>query len=368
MLFAVMMAASSVSDTAAAPQRASNVEAAPTRAARIAESGRQKLYVLSSAGNDITVVDVATNEIIGSIEVGDRPHGIAAPASQDVLYIATEFDNSLTVIDPAKDVVVKRYQVFGDRPNEIDVTSDGRFVYAPLFGAGVYEVFDTVEEKIVARIPTDGTPHNAVVSPDDRFVYLSPMDRGRATAEQMERRGLPSTENNKVYVADIRTHTVVATIPTGDAPRPIAVNPDGKQLYVNIDGLDGFLVLDLEARKQVARVEYELTPDERAVPSRSHGLVVTPDGTEVWSADVNRGLIFVYDVTHSPPRQIAKLENAGDPYWMAVTPDGRTVYVSSAPEDTVTAFDVATKTRKAVIQLPEGKAPKRMLVLTVSDK
>ena len=51
-----------------------------------AENGRQKLYVLSSAGNDITVVDVATNEIIGSIEVGDRPHGIAAPASQDVLH------------------------------------------------------------------------------------------------------------------------------------------------------------------------------------------------------------------------------------------------------------------------------------------
>jgi hypothetical protein len=33
----------------------------------------------------------------------------------------------------------------------------------------------------------------------------------------------------------------------------------------------------------------------------------------------------------------------------------------------VTAFDVATKTLKTVIQLPEGKAPKRMLVLTVSN-
>ncbi len=376
----VVMAASLVSVTTAAPQLAGTVDApavpaasvaesiAESVAASLAESGQQKLYVLSSAGNDITVVDVATNQIIGSIEVGDRPHGIASPASQDVLYIATEFDNGLTVVDPVKDVVVKRYKVFGDRPNEIDVTSDGRFLYAPLFGAGVYEVFDTVEEKIVARIPTDGTPHNAVVSPDDRFVYLSPMDRGRATAEQMERRGLPSTENNKVYVVDTRTHTVVATIPTGDAPRPIAVNPDGKQLYVTLEGLDGFLVLDLDERKEVARVEYELTPDERAVPSRSHGLVVTPDGREVWSADVNRGLVFVYDVTQSPPRQIAKLDNAGDPYWMAVTPDGRTVYVASAPEDTVTAFDVATKTRKAVIQLPEGTAPKRLLIVTIPDE
>jgi YVTN family beta-propeller protein len=78
-------------------------------------------------------------------------------------------------------------------------------------------------------------------------------------------------------------------------------------------------------------------------------------------------MVFVFDATRNPPRQIAKLENAGDPYWMAVTPDGKTVYVTSAPGDTVTAFDVATKTLKTVIQLPEGKAPKRMLVLTVSN-
>jgi len=369
LVLAVFLAlvASAVWMLAGEPSPAVDAPSIDVVAADAAANGRQKLYVLSSAGNDITVVDVATNEIIGSIEVGDRPHGIAAPASQDVLYIATEFDSGLTVVDPVNDIVVKKYNVFGDRPNEIDVTSDGRFIYFPLFAAGVYEVFDTVKEEIVARIPTDGTPHNAVVSPDDRFMYLSPMDRGNATAEQMERRGMPSTENNKIYIADTSTHTVVATIDTGDAPRPIAVNPNGRFLYVNIDGLDGFLVLDLEKREQIARVEYELTDEERVRPSRSHGLVVTPDGSEVWSADVNRGLVFVFDATQNPPQQIAKLENTSDPYWMAVTPDGATVYVASAPGNTVTAFDVATKTRKTVIQLPDGTAPKRMLILTVPD-
>jgi YVTN family beta-propeller protein len=67
---------------------------------------QQKLYVLSSAGNDVTVIDVATNTIIGSIEVGDRPHGIATTGAFDVLYVATEFDNGMTKIDPVKDVVI----------------------------------------------------------------------------------------------------------------------------------------------------------------------------------------------------------------------------------------------------------------------
>ncbi len=330
-----------------------------------AQANQQKLYVLSSLGNDVTVIDVASNKIIGSIEVGDRPHGIAAPRSQDVLYIATEFDNSLAVIDPARDVVVKKHSIFGNRPNEIDITSDGRYVYLPILGHGVYEVFDTESEAIVARIATNGFPHNAVISPDDKFAYLSAMDRGLASAEVLSERGLPTTLNDKIYVVDVATHKIVATIPTGDAPRPIAISPDGNWLYVNVDGLQGFLVLDLVKRKQVARVTYELTTEEQASPSRSHGLIVTTDGREVWASDVNLGLVFVFDVTQNPPKQVARLDNEAPVYWMAITPDGKTIYVSSAPGDVVTAYDVRTRTKTHTIQLQKGKSPKRMLVLDV---
>lgn len=324
---------------------------------------QQKLYVLSSAGNDVTIIDVATNTIIGSIEVGDRPHGIAAPRSHDVLYITTEFDNGLTIVDPVKDVVVRKYNIFGQRPNEIDVTSDGRFVYLPILGHGVYEVFDTVTEKIVARLATNGLPHNVVISPDDKFAYLSPMDGGRTPAEALSKAGYPTTSNEKIYVVDVSSHQIVDTIATGDAPRPITISPDGNRLYVNVDGLQGFLVLDLQQRKQVARVEYELTAKEQASPSRSHGIIATLDGKELWTSDVNHGLVFVFDVTRNPPKQLARLDNGAAVYWMTITPDGKTIYVSSAEADVVTAYDVKSRTKKATIQLPEGKSPKRMLVL-----
>ena len=129
-----------------------------------------KLYVLSSADSDMTVIDVATNTIIGSVEVGELPHGLATPSTEDILYVSTEGDNTLVVVDPATDRIVKKYPVLGNRPNEIDITPDGRFVYAPIVRDGVFEVFDTVAEKIVARIPTDGWPHNAVVSPDGKYM------------------------------------------------------------------------------------------------------------------------------------------------------------------------------------------------------
>lgn len=332
------------------------------------DTSTQKLYILSSMDNDVTVVDTSTHQIIGSIIVGDRPHGIAAPKSQDILYVATEFDNGLAVIDTIEDKLIRKYSIFGARPNEIDVTSDGRFVYLPILQHGVYEVFDTREERIVKRIATRGFPHNVVISPDDRFAYLSPMDRGNMPAEDLSAAGYPTTLNDRIYVVDVSSHEVVDTIATGDAPRPIAISPDGKRLYVNVDGLQGFVVLDLEKREESARVEYALTPEERAIPSRSHGIIATLDNREVWTSDVNHGLLFVFDVTQNPPREVARIDNGSPVYWMTISPDGETIYVSSAESDIVNAFDVSDRTKIATIQLEEGKSPKRMLVLDVPER
>ena len=313
------------------------------------QDGRQlKLYVLSSADSDMTVIDVATNTIIGSVEVGELPHGLATPSTEDILYVSTEGDNTLVVVDPATDRIVKEYPVLGNRPNEIDITPEH-----PTAGSC------TRRSCAMACLRCS--------TPSRRRSWLGFRRTAGPTTRSCRPMGSTCTcrgDNDKIYVADTRTHTMAA-ISTEHAPRPIAVSPDGKWLYVNIDQLLGFKVLDLAKRKVVATAHYGLTDDEKAEPSRSHGVVVTPDGREVWASDVNHELVFVFDVTQNPPKQIARFKNPGDPYWLAVTPDSKTVYVASATDDTVTAYDVATKTQVAVMQLEKGKAPKRMQVLSV---
>jgi YVTN family beta-propeller protein len=65
---------------------------------------RQKLYITNSSGNDVTVADVATNKVIGRIEVGPHPHGIAVPAAQDLVLVTIEGSKpgELVWIDPAR--------------------------------------------------------------------------------------------------------------------------------------------------------------------------------------------------------------------------------------------------------------------------
>jgi YVTN family beta-propeller protein len=328
---------------------------------------KQKLYVLLSAEDRVAVVDGVGHEVLRSITVGKEPHGIAAPRSQDVLYISAEGANTLTVVDAITDQVVKQYPILGRRPNEIEVTGDGRTLLIPALGDGVYEVFDTEEEKIVARIPTDGFPHNTAVSPDGRYAYLAPMDRGPYELERIRELDLPLSLNEKIYVVDIATRSTVGSIPLPDAPRPIVIHPNGKRLFVNRDGLMGFEVVDLEERRVIATARYVLNEEEEATPSRSHGIGVTPDGREVWSTDINNGTVHVFDVTRDEPQHLAKLQTGRTPLWLTISPDGKLVYVANTADDSVSVFEVATRREKTRIQLDKGSAPKRMLVLDVPE-
>src|SRR5262249_45725172 len=145
-------------------------------AAEPAGQGRQKLYVTNSNGDDVTIVDVATNKPIGRIEVGPRPHGIAVPAAQDAIYVTIEGrgrnqPGELLWIDPATDKITRRMNI-GPEPNQLAVTPDGKFAYVPV-NDGHYEAIDLAQAKIVERIFTGGRPHNTLCSLDSKHAYLA---------------------------------------------------------------------------------------------------------------------------------------------------------------------------------------------------
>jgi YVTN family beta-propeller protein len=330
--------------------------------AQQAASVHEKLYISLEATDDIAVVDTATNKIIKRLTVGSHPHGQASPQSQDRLYVATEVGGTVALVDTVKDTVIKIFDVgFGTEPQNGAITPDGRFLYQPSY-AGYYQVFDTQKEEIIEYIHTLGIGHNTVMDPNGRFAYLLPIAGGPGHWKRPSL-GLPRTQPKEVTVVDAKTHKVAGTIPVGSGPRPGTISPDGRRLYLNVDNLLGFLVIDTAARKVVAKAEYELTADEKAVQSRSHGIAVANDGREVWSNDVVHNLTFVFDVTGPQPKQIARFAVGRQPYWIVPSKDTKTVYVACPSSDEIIVFDVMAKKEKARIQFPERSRPTRMLVV-----
>lgn len=311
-----------------------------------AQNPRQKLYITNSAGNDVTVVDVATNKVLSTIDVGPRPHGIAVPASQDLVLITIEGgkQGELVYLDPITDKILKRIAI-GPAPNQLAVTPDGRWAYIPV-NDGHYEVVDVPAGKIVERIFTGGRPHNTLCSADGQRMYLAPM-------------GTPK----KVSIVEVSTHKIIAEVPFSNVVRPIAVSKDEKRLFAEVDGLVGFEEADVRSRKMMHRVAAKLADEHKKVGSRSHGLALRPDEKEIWECDVEHQEVHVFDITGKAPKQVATIPMGGRVYWLTFSPDGKFAYVSVRSRNETAVVDTLSK--KIVARIPAGKEPKRLLVVTL---
>ena len=310
---------------------------------------RQKLYVTNSAGNDVTVIDVANNKVLGRFEVGPHPHGIAVPTSQDVIYVTIEGSKPgrLVSIDPNTDKVVHSMDV-GPAPNQLAVTPDGKTAYVPC-SDGYWDVVDLKAQKVTKRIFTGGRPHNTLCSPDGKRMYLAPM-------------GSPK----KVTIVDVARQEPIGMIPFSNVVRPIALSRDEKRLYAEVDGLVGVEVADVEKREMVHRIPAELSADQKKTASRSHGIAIRPDQKELWECDVEHKDVHVYDITGEKPKQVATIPIGSQVYWLTFRPDGKFCYVSARGGNQVAVVD--TETRKIIARLPVGKEPKRLLVVSVTMK
>src|SRR5262252_8390149 len=106
---------------------------------------KQKLYVANSAGNDLHVIDTATNKVIKRVEVGPNPHGLVATRDGKRLFLTIENDGGeegeLLWYDTLSDRGTKRMKV-GPRPNQLACTPDGKLVYVPCDDASWW-VIDT---------------------------------------------------------------------------------------------------------------------------------------------------------------------------------------------------------------------------------
>jgi YVTN family beta-propeller protein len=311
-----------------------------------AQQGTVRIVQTNAAGDNIHLIDPATNRVVDVIMGITIPHGVTASPDGRTLYISNEPDHTLDVVSTSTLRVTAQIPL-SDRPNNVAITPDGRKVYVAIAGDAWVDVIDTREQRRVNRIRTLSGVHNVYVTPDGRYAVA-----GMIPARTMT-------------VIDTQTDQPVWSIhfPEGGV-RPMAfeTNPDGstKNIFVQISDYHGFFVVDFATRQVVKKVAQPQLPfsqvsNDALQGSPAHGLAVSPDGRQLWSTSKPNSHVYAYSLPDL--EYLGGVEVGHDPDWLTMTPDGRYLYSANAGSNTVTVID--TQEIRAIATIPVGQVPKR---------
>jgi YVTN family beta-propeller protein len=300
----------------------------------------------NSAGDNVTVIDPTTNQVVGAIEDIEVPHGVTIAPDGKRIYVTDESLSTLDVADAKSLKVTKRIKLSG-RPNNLAVSNDGARVYVGIAQApGAVDVIDTATLTRTKSIPVMGAIHNVYVTPDGRYAVAG------------------SIPGASINVIDTATNAVAWTMTMKAGIRPMAFtrNPDGstKDLIVQLSNYHGFVVIDFAAREERRRVTQPDPPGQEKETqgiqgAPAHGLAVTPDGKTLWTTSKYYGYVAAYSL---PDYKLIKVVPVGShPEWLTIPPDGKNLYVAAAGDDVTVAVDL--KTMAVVKKIPVGVVPKR---------
>src|SRR5690242_18948883 len=145
-----------------------------------AAATRSMLYVANSQGDDITIIDLATQKVVKTLKVGPIVHGVCAQACGPRAFATIESEHSLKVIDTKTSTVTDTIPL-GGQPNECAATNDGRYEAVPLLApVSTSVVVDVAQKKIVKSFPT--RYHHNCFTPDggcNSIVYCEERDAFR---------------------------------------------------------------------------------------------------------------------------------------------------------------------------------------------
>ena len=307
-------------------------------------AGTVRIIQTNSAGDNIHIIDPATNKVVGIINGIEVSHGAAVAPDGSRYYISDEADSTLDVVDQKTLKITNRVPLSG-HPNNISISKDGKRVYVAIAVApGTVDVIDTASLQRVKGIPIKGAVHNTYVTPDGKYVVAG------------------SVAGKTMTIIDVQTEQVVWMMDFDLGVRPLTFerNADGstKRVFVQLSGFNGFAVVDFATHKEVNRIELPKIAAEKQVHeggNESHGMAVTSDGkTLVVNSRLNSA---VYTYSLPDLKLIGSADVGRAPDWVTLTPDGKAAYVANAGSNYVSVVDL--KAMKETTRIPVGQVAKR---------
>lgn len=263
------------------------------------------LFVVNQSGHSVTFVDAKNQKVIGEVAVEIQPEYAACTPNGKTLLVCNAESDSVSFVDIPSKSVTKTIKV-GDWPCSVKVTTDGRKAYVCCSG-NLWNKVDIIDvsakEKVGEITLPDYGPRDIAISPDGkhaaviidtcgkinrsvafidlatnqvtehrriyhsanlRAVTYSPDGRYILITEEKPKNWLPVciAENGEVFTNNV---VVMETKPGGKTaqlpldelnnydgnPYGIAIDNNGKYVYIGVRGMHRVTILDFEKMRQI---------------------------------------------------------------------------------------------------------------------
>jgi YVTN family beta-propeller protein len=311
-------------------------------ASNVPVSHADRVYAAEQFSNTVSVIDPASNQLLGVIRLGDpQPgnfsplyrgqvlvHGMGFSPDRRTIAVVSIGSNSVTFIDTHTNAV-KATTYVGRSPHEAFFTPDGGEVWVSVRGEDYLAVLDGQTYKEIGRIHTPNGPGMTIFSPDGQYGYVC------------------SSFTPQLVVFDVKTHAEVGRVPQPSPFCPnIAATPDGEQVWYTLKDTGKTVVINARPPFNNLKI-LDTGPITNHVNfvdnAKGHFAYVTVGG-------LNEVLAFRRDDFS----QVATIPVGKLPHGIWPSGDGSRVYVGLENQDAMASID--TLENRVIATIPIGQA------------
>lgn len=299
-------------------------------------SPEDRIYTGDQSSNTITVIKPSSNEVLGTISLGDsrltdlfnpqylksiNSHGLGFSRDGKHIVSISVSSNTVNVIRTLDNSIIS--QTYSDRaPHEAFFTADNRTVWVACRGTSFVDIIDGMAGGIIGRIKTAPGPSKVLFSPDGQTAYIN------------------HVLSPSITIIDVASRAIVASI-SGLADKfssDMMLSADGARLWVAHKMIGQTSIIDLSTREIVTFLP--------TGPETNHPNFAVLDNTTygfVTVAAINGTKVYRQDTPATIPVFIKTIPASGiEPHGLWPSPDNTRMYVVNEHSDTVDVIDTST--------------------------
>ena len=196
-----------------------------------------KAYVTNSNSSTVSIIDLRTNTVTGTIGGFDGPSGLVITPDGTHAYVnnyggpggvGSGNGTTVRVVDLDTNTIVGAPLTVGLAPAAMAITPDGAYVYVVSYtdgnlGTGTISIIDTSNNSVQLNAITGFSgPFAIAITPNGKYAYVTNFGSNNF-----------SPVGTTVSVVDTSSNTITATITLGIQPAGVSITPDGSFAYVS---------------------------------------------------------------------------------------------------------------------------------------